>query len=112
MSDPRKYAMWDEAVRLVRKTLVDAGFRLQWRATDALAEEIVDEVLGYVVTQAEADSTVVFGMDGTGPFCSWCGRWPGPKMTPEHPQYGVFCTCVRVEPEEDRSAPAVHEEPQ
>ena len=32
-----------------------------------------------------------------GPWCSWCGRIPGPRLPREHFQYGVFCTCKREE---------------
>jgi hypothetical protein len=37
----------------------------------------------------------MFGMDGTGPFCSWCGRIPGPRLPKGNFQHGVFCDCKR-----------------
>ncbi len=98
--DPRKYEMWDDYRLMARRILDDADLNLDWRKADLIAEQMADTLFGHFVTLAEADSHVVFGMDGTGPFCSWCGRWPGPRLTEGHAQKGVFCECRRENAEE------------
>ncbi|MFE3452435.1 hypothetical protein ACFXJ8_26275 [Nonomuraea sp. NPDC059194] len=102
--DPRKYEMWDES-RLIARHVLEVSLGLDWQRADRLAEDLADAMLGHFVTQAEADSSVVFlAKDGTGPFCSWCGRIPGPHLPPDHIQYGVFCNCRRKEQDEDAKA--------
>lgn len=93
--DPRKYELWDESLAIARKVLDDSTLTLSWQQVDVLAENLADAMLGHFVTRAEADSSVVFLMDGQGPLCSWCGRIPGPRLPREHSQYGVFCDCHR-----------------
>ncbi|MEU8151708.1 hypothetical protein [Nonomuraea sp. NPDC048901] len=102
--DPRKYELWDESLPIARRALDEAGLGLTWQQVDALAETLTDALLAHFVTTAEADSSVVFGMDGTGPWCSWCGRIPGPRLPKDHDQYGVFCDCRRQTDNEDINA--------
>ncbi|MFI7642437.1 hypothetical protein [Nonomuraea sp. NPDC049400] len=104
--DPRKYELWEECLPLARRVLEDAGLALSWQAADCLAEELTDALLGHFVTQAEANSSVVFGMDGTGPWCSWCGRIPGPRLPQGHEQHGLFCDCRRVNDDDPSTAEA------
>jgi hypothetical protein len=88
--------MWPDAV-LAARLVIESRLTLTEREADELAEAVAERLLGDFLTEAEADSTVVFGMDGTGPYCSWCGRMPGPRLHAGHSQYGVFCDCKRAD---------------
>jgi len=105
-SEPRKTGLWQDTLIVARTVIEDSGL-LPQADTDKLAEAMAERLLGDFLTLAEADSAIVFSMEGTGPFCSWCGRFPGPKVSQAHPQYGVFCDCKRKEEtasEEERAA--------
>lgn len=109
-TDPRRYELWDESFPLARRVLEDSGLPLDWQSMDSLAAAVTDALLGHFLTLAEAGSSVVFGMDGTGPWCSWCGKIPGPRLPEGHMQYGVFCTCRRVNAGEESAAEAAQSE--
>ena len=92
--EPRATDYWETALILARTVMEDSGLLSQADA-DRLAEAVTERLLGDFLAMAEMSSSVMFGMDGTGPFCSWCGRIPGPRLPKGHMQYGVFCTCKR-----------------
>jgi hypothetical protein len=92
--EPRTTEYWKDALIVARTVIEDSGLVSQADA-DKLAEAVTDRLLGDFLAMAEMSSSVVFGTDGTGPWCSWCGRIPGPKLPKGHFQYGVFCTCKR-----------------
>jgi hypothetical protein len=92
--EPRTTEYWKTALILARNVIDDSGLLCQADA-DKLAEAVTERLLGDFLAMAEMSSSVMFGMDGTGPFCSWCGRMPGPRLPKGHFQYGVFCTCKR-----------------
>lgn len=94
--DPRMTEYWKTALVIARTVIEDSGL-LPRADADRLAEAVAERLLGDFQAMAEAGSSVMFGMDGTGPWCSWCGRIPGPRLPREHFQYGVFCTCKREE---------------
>ena len=94
--EPRTTEYWKTALVLARTVIEDSGLLGQADA-DTLAEAVTERLLGDFLAMAEMSSSVMFGMDGTGPFCSWCGRIPGPQLPKGHFQYGVFCTCKREE---------------
>ncbi len=95
--EPRMTGFFGDAVILARTVIEDSGL-LSQADGDKLAEAVTERLLGEFLTRAEAGSRNVFGMEGTGPFCSWCGRMPGPVFPKHHPQYGLFCDCKRDEP--------------
>jgi hypothetical protein len=85
---------WADALIAARTVIEDS--RLLSRADgERLAEAVTERLLGDFLTMAEASSGVMFTLDGKGPFCSWCGKVPGLRLPPTHPQYGVFCDCRR-----------------
>ena len=92
--EPRSTQYWKTALILARNVIEDSGLIPQTDA-DKLAEAVTEKLLGDFLAMAEMSSSVMFGMDGTGPFCSWCGQIPGPRLPKGHFQYGVFCTCKR-----------------
>jgi hypothetical protein len=95
-ADPRRNVMWPEFLIAARTVIEDFGYLAQ-ADVDEIAEAVTERLLGTFLAEAERDSEIVFGMDGRGPFCSWCLKLPGPALSPGHPQYGVFCTCRREE---------------
>ena len=94
--EPRTTGYWKTALVLARTVIEDSGL-LSREDGDTLAEKVTEKLLADFLWMAEASSEVMFGMDGTGPFCSWCGRTPGPRLPKGHFQYGVFCDCKREE---------------
>lgn len=92
--EPRTTEYWKTALIMARTVIDDSGLLCQADA-DKLAEAVTERLLGDFLGMAEMSSSVMFGMDGTGPWCSWCGRIPGPRLPKGHFQYGVFCTCKR-----------------
>ena len=100
--EPRTTEYWKDALVIARNVIDDSG--LLGRAdADRLAEAVTERLLGDFLAMAEMSSSVMFGMDGTGPWCSWCGRIPGPSLPKGHFQYGVFCDCKR-DPAENAKA--------
>ena len=93
-SNPRSTGYWKDALIVARTVIEDSGL-LPPTEADKLAEAVTERLLGDFLAMAEASSDIVFGMDGTGPFCSWCGRLPGPELPAGHPQRGIFCECKR-----------------
>ncbi len=102
-SNPRETGYYEDALIIARTVIEDSGLLPQADA-DRLAEAVTDRLLGDFLAIAEASSQVVFGMDGTGPFCSWCGRLPGPHLPAGHPQRGMFCECKREENDPEEAA--------
>ena len=100
--DPRRTGMWTDAVIAARQVL-ETRLTLTAHEADRLAEAVAERLLGDFLADAEARSSVMFGIDGTGPWCSWCGRIPGPRLPETHFQFGVFCDCKR---EAGEAAPA------
>jgi hypothetical protein len=92
--EPRTTEYWKTALVLARTVMDDSGLLSQADA-DRLAEAVTEKLLGDFLGMAEMSSSVMFGMDGTGPWCSWCGRLPGLRLPKGHPQHGVFCDCKR-----------------
>ena len=92
--NPRTTEYWKTALILARTVIEDSGM-LGHADADRLAEAVTERLLGDFLGMAEMSSSVMFGMDGTGPWCSWCGRIPGPRLPRGHFQYGVFCDCKR-----------------
>ena len=92
--EPRATEYWKTALILARTVIDDSGL-LSQADGDRLAEAVTERLLGDFLYMAEASSEVMFTMDGTGPWCSWCGKIPGPRLPKGHFQYGVFCTCKR-----------------
>jgi hypothetical protein len=92
--EPRATEYWKTALVLARTVMDDSGLLCRADA-DRLAEAVTERLLGDFLGMAEMGSSVMFGMDGTGPFCSWCGRVPGLRLPKGHPQRGVFCDCKR-----------------
>ena len=92
--EPRTTEYWKTALVIARTVIEDSGLVPQ-ASVDKLAETLTERLLGDFLGMAEMSSSVMFGMDGTGPWCSWCGRIPGPRLPKGHFQYGVFCTCKR-----------------
>lgn len=95
-ANPRSTAYYRQALAICRTVIEDSGL-LSRADTDKLAEAVTERLLGDFLWMAEAGSQVMFSQDGQGPFCSWCGRMPGPKLSSFHPQYGMFCDCKREE---------------
>lgn len=93
-SSPRSTGYWKDALITARTVIEDFGYLAQ-ADVDEIAEAVTERLLGDFLAIAEASSDIVFGMDGTGPFCSWCGRLPGPDLPAGHPQRGIFCECKR-----------------
>ena len=92
--EPRTTEYFKDALIVARTVIEDSG--LLGRAdADKLAEAVTERLLGDFLAMAEMGSSVMFGMDGTGPWCSWCGRIPGPRLPKGHFQHGVFCDCKR-----------------
>ena len=106
--DPRMTEYWKTALVIARTVIEDSGL-LPRADADRLAEAVAERLLGDFQAMAEAGSSVMFGMDGTGPWCSWCGRIPGPSLPKGHFQYGVFCTCQREEKAEAEESAAAEE---
>ena len=92
--EPRTTEYWKTALVLARTVIEDSGLLPQGEA-DRLAEAVTERLLGDFLGMAEMSSSVMFGMDGTGPWCSWCGRIPGPRLPEGHLSHGVFCDCRR-----------------
>ena len=105
--NPRMTGLWPDAV-IAARTVLERHLTLTAHEADRLAEAVAERLLGDFLTVAEGDSSVMFGMEGEGPFCSWCGRIPGPRLPVGHFQYGFFCDCKRRddEPETTEAAPA------
>jgi hypothetical protein len=103
--EPRTTEYWKTALVLARNVIDDSGL-LDRADADKLAEAVTERLLGDFLAMAEMGSSVMFGMDGTGPFCSWCGRMPGPRLPKGHFQYGFFCTCKRAAEAEAEEAGA------
>jgi hypothetical protein len=105
--EPRTTGYWQTALVLARQVIEDSGL-LSRDDADRLAEAVTEKLLGDFLWMAEASSEVMFTVDGTGPWCSWCGKVPGPTLPKGHPQYGVFCDCKREKKpeseEEDKAA--------
>ena len=103
--NPRSTGYWDTALILARQVIKDSGL-LSRPDGDKLAEAVTERLLGDFLAMAEMSSQAMFGMDGTGPWCSWCGKIPGPGLPAGHFQRGVFCDCKRVpeDPEEEGKA--------
>lgn len=95
-SDPRNTGYWQDAFIAARTVIEDSGLLPQTDA-DQLAEAVTERMLGDFLAIAEESSEIVSGPDGTGPYCSWCGRMPGPRLPKGHFQYGIFCDCKRPE---------------
>jgi hypothetical protein len=93
--EPRTTGYWDTALVLARTVIEDSGLLAQADA-DRLAEAVTEKLLADFLWMAEASSQVMFTVDGTGPWCSWCGKIPGPRLPKGHFQYGVFCNCKRA----------------
>lgn len=93
-SNPRSVSYFKDALVVARTVIEDSGLLPQADA-DRLAEAVTERLGGDFLAMAEASSDIVFGMDGNGPFCSWCGKMPGPDLPPGHPQRGIFCECRR-----------------
>lgn len=108
---PRETGLWPDAV-IAARSVLEQHLTLTAHEADRLAEAVAERLLGDFLTGAEADSSVMFDMEGTGPFCSWCGRMPGPRLPAGHFQYGIFCDCKRREDEPEvepaATAEAVH----
>jgi hypothetical protein len=97
-ADPRQTGLWRDAVIAARDVIEHhLGSRLARGETDAIAEAVAERLLGDFLAEAEADSWIAFTPTGAGPVCTWCGRMAGPRLSPAHPQYGVFCACNRRE---------------
>ena len=92
--EPRTTEYWKTALVIARTVIDDSGLLSQPDA-DKLAEAVTERLLSDFLAMAEMSSSVMFGMDGTGPWCSWCGKIPGPSLPKGHLQHGVFCTCKR-----------------
>jgi hypothetical protein len=92
--EPRTTEYWKTALVIARTVIDDSGLLSQPDA-DKLAEAVTERLLGDFLAMAEMSSGVMFCADGTGPWCSWCGKIPGPALPKGHLQYGVFCTCKR-----------------
>lgn len=103
--EPRTTEYWKTALILARTVIEDSGV-VDKADVDRLAEAVTERLLGDFLGMAEMSSSVMFGMDGTGPWCSWCGKIPGPRLPRGHFQYGVFCTCKRDLAEESGDAEA------
>lgn len=103
--NPRETGLWPDAV-IAARSVLEQHLTLTAHEVDRLAAAVAERLLGDFLTEAEAGSSVMFGMEGTGPFCSWCGRMPGPRLPVGHFQYGIFCDCKRREddPEPDAAA--------
>jgi hypothetical protein len=98
--EPRTTEYWKTALIVARTVIDDSGLLCQADA-DRLAEAVTEKLLADFLYMAEASSQVMFTVDGTGPWCSWCGKVPGPRLPEGHFQYGVFCDCKReVKPDE------------
>jgi len=82
---------------IAARTVIERETALRGADADSLAEAVAERLLGDFLAAAEESSTVMFTTEGTGPFCSWCGRVPGPRLGPSHPQHGIFCDCRRPE---------------
>jgi hypothetical protein len=91
---PRRTAYFRDALIIARSVIEDSGL-LSRDDGDKLADTLTARLLGDFLHMAEAGSQVMFGEDGQGPFCSWCGRRPGPKIPAGHFQHGLFCDCHR-----------------
>ena len=101
--EPRTTEYWKTALVIARTVIDDSGL-LSRADADRLAEAVTERLLGDFLAMAEMSSSVMFGMDGTGPWCSWCGKIPGPRLPKGHFQYGVFCNCKR-DPAGESEAP-------
>jgi hypothetical protein len=95
-SDPRNTGLWPDAF-LAARSVLEQHLTMTASEADRIAGAVTERLLGDFLTFAEAGSAVMFGSDGTGPWCSWCGKIPGPRLSRGHPQYGVFCDCKRAE---------------
>ncbi len=92
--EPRTTEYWRTALTIARNVIDDSGL-LSRADADKLAEAVTERLLGDFLGMAEMSSSVMFNVDGRGPWCSWCGRIPGPKLPKGHFQHGVFCDCKR-----------------
>lgn len=94
--EPRNTGYWRDAY-IAARTVIEDSRLLPQADADKLAEAVTERLLGDFLAIAEESSDVMFGPDGTGPYCSWCGRMPGPRLPKDHFQYGIFCDCKRRE---------------
>ena len=94
--NPRSVGYWKDALIAARTVIEDSGL-LSRQDGDKLADAVTERLLGDFLHMAEASSSIMLTTDGRGPFCSWCGKMPGLRLPPTHPQYGLFCDCKREE---------------
>jgi hypothetical protein len=104
-ANPRQTGLWRDTV-IAARTVIEDKTDLPQAAADTLAEAVAERLLGDFLAYAEETSWVAFTPEGTGPVCTWCGQIPGPRLSPTHPQYGIFCACNRKPAGDEEEAAA------
>ena len=84
-SDPRRTALYQDAVIAAARALEDTGWLGPTLARIA-AGKVAGPLLDVFTAHAEAGSRVMYDQDGN-PRCSWCRRVPGGE--------GFACKCRR-----------------